>query len=228
VGQDPGLQQQLERKWGLAPGALANEGLIIHSINEDHPGTLDGKPIPAAGVGVILDTLERYNARHPRETLAALRPKGFSDRDRRAVVEAASTSIGKRYDSAFNTPSDREMYCTTIVLRSLQAVPNAPRISDQLFPLVAIPKTNKGMVFQEMIMTDGFFFSEDLEVVWVNQHFAETTPYRKYKGIAEGFERHDPKLMHHMPGMASNASKRISEIEAAIEREKQAAARVTK
>ena len=212
VGQDADLQAQLERKWNLPAGSLHDQGIIIHALASDHPAVINGVTLPEAGTGVVLDTLESFVQRHPRDLMVAMSPTRMTDADRRAVVAAAKAEIGKPYDYVFDPTDESRMYCTKLVEHSLESVANAPRIDRQLFPLASIPGTNKGVLPQEMVMNDGLLMSPDMQIAWASPYVEKLQPFHKYEDIAAKYQAHDPTIMRTMPGVASMAGRRIEEL----------------
>lgn len=204
VGQDPELQAQLEAKWGLEAGALKDEGLIMHALAVDE----DTETRKAGGTGVVLDTIESYLERHPRDTMIAVEVKGATDADRKAVIEAGKAMVGRDYDNGFNTFDDENIYCTEFVFKSWMNAPDTDaQFDNQLFPL--IPKTSApvsgwlydklpdsmqtlmkddGYLYQEMMMTDGIVTSPAVEIKWANQHADQSEFFQKHERWADGIE----------------------------------------
>lgn len=212
VGQDKDLQAQLEKKWNMAPGTLNGEGMIIHSLAADHGAEIEvnGQKVqqPAGGVGVIIDTIERYNGRNPRDVMIAVEVKGATEADRKAVIAEGKKMVGRGYDNGFNTFDDRDIYCTEFVYKSWMAAPDAdPGFKTQLHPLV--PRTSAplsgwvydkvsedakkyldddGYLYQEMIMTDGIITSPKVDIKWASQNADKSEFFKKHQRWADGMD----------------------------------------
>lgn len=212
VGEDKALQAQLEKKWNLSPGTLDGEALILHSLAADHDAEVEvngKKELRAAGgVGVIVDTMERYLDRNPRDTMIAVSVKGATEADRKAVIEEGKKLVGRGYDNGFNSFDDRDIYCTEFVYKSWMAAPDtAPNFELQLYPLV--PQTSApvsgwlydkmpehvqdkmkddGYLYQELLMTDGIITSPNVEITWANQNADQSAFMKKHERWAEGME----------------------------------------
>ncbi len=212
VGDDPALQQQLEKKWDLPAGSLNGEGMIIHSLAADHEAemTLNGKTFtqPAGGTGVIVDTIERYTGRNPRDTMISIAVKGATEADRAAVIAEGKKMVGKAYDNGFNTFDDKDIYCTEFVYKAWLAAPDtAPNFTTQRHPLV--PQTSApisgwlydkmsektqtlmkddGYLYQEMIMTDGMITNPNVEITWANQNAEKSEFFTKHERWADGMD----------------------------------------
>ncbi|MBC7475790.1 MAG: hypothetical protein H7263_16020 [Candidatus Sericytochromatia bacterium] len=235
VGKDEKLQEQLEKKWNLPKGALKDEGMIIHSlvIDEDKKINVDGKEqtIKAGGTGVIIDTIERFTERHPRDVMVAVSVKGSSDQDRQSAINTAKTFVGKAYDRGFNTSDDKEMYCTETVMKAWMGSSNPPKFNTQLNPLIPFPEValNKlpekiakrlqdgGLMTQEMIMTDGIATSPSTEVVWTSKNADKSEFAKKQQRWADAFEgKGDPSyrkmVMKDEPEEAARSGQLVQKI----------------
>lgn len=235
VGKDPELQAQLEQKWGLAAGALKDEGLIIHSLAVDE----DANGRKAAGTGVVLDTMESYLERHPRDTMIAVEVKGATAADRKAVISEGKAMVGRPYDNGFNTFDDKNIYCTEFVYKAWMKAPDTnAEFTTQLHPLV--PQTSApvsgflfdklpsslqtlmkddGYLYQEMIMTDGLITSPAVDIKWANQHADQSEFFQKHERWAEGMEGkvsqgYKNLLKEHLPEQASRSHTIIDKIQA--------------
>lgn len=210
VGKDKDLQAQLEKKWNLAPGTLDKEHMIMHSLAADHGADmeLDGKKFhqPPGGTGVIIDTIERYTGRNPRDVMIAVEVNGATEADRKSVIAEGKKMIGRGYDNGFNTFDDRDIYCTEFVYKSWMNAPNAdPGFKTQLHPLVpqtSIPFTggfygklspeakkfldDDGILHQEMIMTDGIMTSPNVTLKWASQNADKSEFFHKHERWADG------------------------------------------
>lgn len=212
VGEDKQLQAQLEKKWNMPAGSLDGEGMILHSLAADHSAEVElkGKKFtqPAGGTGVIIDTIERYNARNPRDVMIAVGVKGTTDADRKAVIEEGKKMVGRGYDNGFNTFDDRDIYCTEFVYKAWMAAPDSnPDFKTQLHPLV--PQTSgpisgwlhervndawkkeiedDGYLHQEMIMTDGIITSPNVELKWASQNADKSEFAKKHERWADGMD----------------------------------------
>lgn len=226
VGKDPTLQAQLEQKWGLEPGSLKDEGLIIHSLAVDD----DANGRKAAGTGVVLDTIESYLERHPRDTMIAVEVKGATAADRKAVIAEGKAMVGRPYDNGFNTFDDKNIYCTEFVYKAWMNAPDTDAaFTTQLHPLV--PQTSApvsgflydklpgslqtlmkddGYLYQEMIMTDGLITSPAVEIKWANQHADQSEFFQKHERWADGMAGNVSKgyknlLEDYLPDQASRS-----------------------
>lgn len=212
VGQDKQLQADLEKKWNMPAGTLNGEGIILHSLAADHGAEVEinGKKVqqPAGGTGVIIDTIERYNARNPRDVMIAVGVKGATEADRKAIIEEGKKMIGKGYDNGFNTFDDRDIYCTEFIYKATLAAPDTKvDIPTQRHPLV--PRTSAplsgwaydkvsdeakkyldddGYLYQEMIMTDGIITSPSFEVKWASQNADKSEFAAKHQRWADGMD----------------------------------------
>lgn len=199
VGKDKELQAQLEKQWFMPAGSLNNEAIIVHSllVDSDVETEFNGKKqrLAAAGTGVVIDTLERYQKRHPRDQTIAVTVKDATEADRAAVIANAKRFIGRPYDHAFNTYDDSKMYCTEFVTKSWMAASNPPEIFTQRNPLISYPAfiVNKlpvslqdklndgGFLHQEMFMTDGLASSPSMELIWANKNIDKSEFYKKHQ-----------------------------------------------
>lgn len=228
VGKDPELQSKLEKKWDLPKGALKDEAMIIHSLVIDEDTTVDnnGKKelLKAGGTGVIIDTLERYTKRHPRDVMVAVSVKGATDEDRQSAISAAKSFVGKNYDRGFNTYDDKEMYCTETVMKAWLNSSNPPQFNTQKHALFPYPKAvidnvpekmkqtmkDDGRLHQEMIMTDGIATSPSMELVWANQNADKSEFFKKHSRWADGMEgklgdNYKSMVSENMPAQASKS-----------------------
>lgn len=243
VGNDPALQQQLEKKWNLPAGTLNGEGMILHSLAADHEAeiTLNGKTFkqPAGGVGVIIDTIERYNARNPRDTMISIAVKGATEADRAAVIAEGKKMVGKGYDNGFNTFDDNDIYCTEFVYKAWLAAPDtAPGFSTQRHPLV--PQTSApvsgwlydkmpektqtlmkddGYLYQELIMTDGMITNPNVEITWANQNAEKSEFFAKHERWADGMDGkisagYKDLLQENIPEQASRSHTILEQVRA--------------
>lgn len=256
VGQDKDLQSQLEQKWNLAPGSLNGEGLILHSLAADHDADVevDGqkKHLAAGGVGVILDTIERYTERNPRDTMIAVGVKGATEADRKAVIAAGKNMLGKGYDNGFNTYDDRDIYCTEFVYKSWLAAPDTdPKFQMELYPLV--PQTSApisgwlydkmpekvqqkmkddGYLYQEMMMTDGIATNPNVEIKWANQNADQSEFFKKHERWADGMDGkisngYKELLQEHVPEQAARSHELVAHLKAAAARTREAMTALT-
>lgn len=228
VGKDPELQSKLEKKWDLPKGALKDEAMIIHSLVIDEDTTVDnnGKKelLKAGGTGVIIDTLERYTKRHPRDVMIAVSVKGATDEDRQSAINAAKSFVGKNYDRGFNTYDDKEMYCTETVMKAWLNSSNPPQFTTQKHALFPYPKAvidnvpekmkqtmkDDGRLHQEMIMTDGIATSPSMELVWANQNSDKSEFFKKHSRWADGMDgklgdNYKSMVSENMPAQASKS-----------------------
>jgi len=242
VGEDPQLQAQLEQKWGLQAGSLKGEGLILHSlaVDKDVEVEVDGQKIkrPAGGTGVVIDTIEAYLDRHPRDTMIAVEVKGATAADRKAVIEEGKAMVGRNYDNGFNTFDDRDIYCTEFVYKAWMAAPDTDTQFDtQLHPLV--PQTSgpisgflydklpenmqllikdNGYLYQEMIMTDGIITSPAVEIKWANQHADKSEFIQKHERWADGMagkisKSYQNLLQEHVPAQATRSHQILERVQ---------------
>ncbi len=236
VGKDPELQAQLEKKWGLEPGALKDEGLIMHSLAVDE----DTETRKAGGTGVVLDTIESYLERHPRDTMIAVEVKGATDADRKAVIAEGKKMLGRAYDNGFNTFDDKNIYCTEFVFKAWMNAPDTDtQFTTQLFPL--IPQTSApvsgflydklpssmqmlmkddGYLYQEMMMTDGIVTSPSVEIKWANQNADQSEFFQKHERWADGMDDKISKgyknlIQEHIPEQASRSQGILDKLRAA-------------
>lgn len=210
VGKDAEIQAKLEKNWGLAPGALKDEAMILHSlvIDEDTEVEVNGhKEIyKAGGTGVIMDTLEHYLARHPRDVMMAMSVKGATEADRTAVIAKGKEFVGKAYDRGFNTLDDEKMYCTEFVMKSWLNTSNPPTFNTQRHPLIPatavipfaakivphLPESwqkslqDEGLLYQEMLMTDGMATNPSMDLVWASQNADKSEFAKKHERWADG------------------------------------------
>jgi hypothetical protein len=250
VGEDKALQAQLEKKWNMAPGTLNGEGMIIHSLAADHSAEIEinGKKQqqPAGGTGVIIDTIERYHGRNPRDTMMVVGVKGATEADRKAVVEAGKQMVGRGYDNGFNTFDDRDIYCTEFVYKAWLAAPDSRTdFNTQLHPLVpqtsgpvsgwlydkVSPNAQKsiqddGYLYQEMIMTDGIITSPAVELKWVNQNADKSEFFQKHERWADGMAGNISKgykdlLEEHIPNQAQRSPALVEQIRTMAESTRQ-------
>ena len=250
VGQDPELQAQLEKKWQLAPGALNGEGLILHSLAADHSAEieLNGQKIhqPAGGTGVIIDTLERYHARNPRDVMMAVEVTGATAADRRAVIAEGKKMIGRAYDNGFNTFDDRDIYCTEFVYKAWLAAPDTPPdfatqrhplvpqksapLSSRLYPHVSQnwqkEMEDDGYLHQEMIMTDGILASPSIRLTWASQNADRSAFFQKHQRWAEGMAGrisadYQALLQQNVPQQAARSTDLLSQSRQASGRTRQ-------
>ncbi|MGV3523057.1 MAG: hypothetical protein ACO1RX_02475 [Candidatus Sericytochromatia bacterium] len=250
VGQDKALQEQLEKKWQLAPGTLNGEGLIIHSLAADHGAEVEinGKKVyqPAGGTGVIIDTIERYNARNPRDVMIAVGVQGATEADRKAVVEEGKKMVGRAYDNGFNTFDDRDIYCTEFIYKAWMSAPDSnPGFTTQLHPL--IPQTSApisgwlhervndawkkeleddGYLHQEMIMTDGIITSPKIELKWASQNADRSEFANKHERWADGMDGKISKgykelLLENVPDQAARSRQLLGQIRSLAEQTRQ-------
>ncbi len=226
VGQDPELQAQLEKNWGLEPGALKDEGLIMHALAVDE----DKGERKAGGTGVVLDTIESYLERHPRDTMIAVEVKGATEADRKAVIAEGKKMVGRPYDNGFNTFDDKNIYCTEFVHKAWMAAPNTdPQFETQLYPLVPqtsapvsgflydkVPQSlqmlmkDDGYLYQEMIMTDGLITSPAVDIKWANQNADQSEFFKKHERWADGMDGKVSRgyknlIQEHIPQQASRS-----------------------
>lgn len=243
VGQDKELQTKLEQKWHLAPGTLDKEHMIIHSLAADHAAEmeLDGQKFtqPPGGTGVIIDTIERYTGRNPRDVMIAVEVKGATEADRKAVIAEGKKMLGRGYDNGFNTFDDRDIYCTEFVYKSWMAAPDSdPGFTTQLHPLVpgtSVPFTGSfysklnpeakkfldddGMLYQEMIMTDGIMTSPNVNIKWASQNADQSEFVQKHQRWADGIAGkispgYQKLIREHVPTEAARSSDIIDKIKA--------------
>lgn len=250
VGQDKELQAQLEKKWNLEPGTLNDEGMILHSLAADHGAEIEinGQKVyqPAGGTGVIIDTLERYNGRNPRDVMIAVEVKGATEADRRAVIAEAKRMLGRGYDNGFNTFDDRDIYCTEFIYKSWMASPDAtPEFATQLHPLV--PQTSAplsgwlydkvskqsrtkmqddGYLYQEMVMTDGILTSPSVTLKWASQNADRSEFFKKHQRWADGMAGkispdYQALLQENVPEQAGRSAEILDKIRAASARTRQ-------
>lgn len=250
VGQDKELQAQLEKKWKMAPGTLDGEGLILHSLAADHGAEIEinGKKVqqPPGGTGVIIDTIERYNGRNPRDVMIAVEVKGATEADRKAVIAEGKKMIGRGYDNGFNTFDDRDIYCTEFIYKSWMASPDAtPEFATQLHPLV--PQTSgpvsgwlydkvsdkaqtkmkdDGYLYQELLMTDGILTSKSVELKWASQNADQSEFFKKHARWADGMagkisQDYKELLQEHVPDQAARSGEMLGQIRAAAARTRQ-------
>lgn len=243
VGEDKDLQAQLEKKWKLAPGTLNGEGLIIHSLAADHDAEIEvnGKKEfrEAGGVGVILDTIERYTERNPKDTVMAVGVKGATAADRAAVIAEGKKMVGRGYDNGFNSFDDTDIYCTEFIMKSWMVAPDSnPDFKTQLHPLV--PQTSgpvsgwlfdkvssakqtemkdDGYLYQEMLMTDGIITSPKVEIKWANQNADRSQFIEKHQRWSDGMEGKISKgykslLQEHIPEQAARAKGVVEQVRA--------------
>lgn len=254
IGQDKELQAQLEKKWNLAPGTLDGEGLILHSLAADHGAEIeiDGKKVyqPAGGTGVIIDTLERYNGRNPRDVMIAVEVKGASQADRQAVIAAGKRMLGRGYDNGFNTFDDRDIYCTEFIYKAWMAAPDTPpAFATQLHPLIPqtsapisaalydkLPERSQmkmrddGYLYQEMIMTDGIITSPSVSIKWASQNADRSEFFKKHQRWAAGMAGkispdYQALLQENVPEQAARSAEILEQIQAASARTRQALAK---
>ncbi|MFN8576842.1 MAG: YiiX/YebB-like N1pC/P60 family cysteine hydrolase [Candidatus Sericytochromatia bacterium] len=235
VGKDPQLQQQLEKKWNLPAGSLKDEGIIIHSLLTDSDKEVDvnGKKEvrKAAGQGVNVDTIERYLERHPRDVMIAVEVKDATPENRKEAINTAKSFIGKKYDRAFNTYDDKEMYCTETVMKAWQGTSNPPKFETQRNPLVSYPKfvldklpekvakrmQDGGFLHQEMIMTDGIATSPSTKLVWASKNADKSEFYKKHERWANGMnDKVNPEykkmLLEDVPNQANKSQEMMEQI----------------
>lgn len=240
VGKDKDLQTQLERKWLLPPGALDKEAIILHSllIDSDVETEFNGKKqrLAAAGTGVVIDTLERYQKRHPRDQTVAITVKDATEADRQAVIANAKRFVGRPYDHGFNTYDDSRMYCTEFVTKSWMAASNPPEIYTQRNPLVSYPAfiVNKlpeslqaklndgGFLHQEMFMTDGLASSPSMELVWANRNIDKSEFFKKHQrwaaavngtgAVSEGYQQ---RIRTDQPGISQASQGLLNRVQQA-------------
>ncbi|GIW21693.1 MAG: hypothetical protein KatS3mg068_0700 [Candidatus Sericytochromatia bacterium] len=235
VGEDKELQSQLEKKWGLKKGELNGEGLIIHSLVTDGEKTVDinGKKVTLkpSGVGVNIDTIERYILRHPRDVMIAVSVDSADNKQRNEVINVAKKFIGVNYDRAFNTKDDSEMYCTEFVMKAWQNTSNPPKFYTQKHNLVSYPqfildklpsKLSKamqdgGLLANEMIMTDGLATSPSVKVVWASQNADKSEFIKKHQRWSDGVNgklgsEYRNMLMEHLPNQAVRSKFLVEEI----------------
>jgi len=233
VGKDPQLQQQLEKKWNMPKGALKDEGIILHSlvVDEDKEIENNGKKevIKAGGTGPIIDTIERFVQRHPRDAMIAVAPKDATDKTRKEAIDKGKEFVGKKYDRGFNTFDDKEMYCTEFVMKAWLGTSNPPEFKTQKHPLISYPAfildklpakiakslEDGGLLYQEMIMTDGMAASPSMDIIWANKNMDKTEFVKKHTRWANGVggkvnADYKKMLDENVPGIASE-SKRIVE-----------------
>ena len=251
VGKDKELQAQLEKKWNLAPGTLDKETMILHSLAADHAADieLDGKKFhqPPGGTGVIIDTLERYNGRNPRDVMIAVEIKGATEADRKSVIAEGKKMVGRGYDNGFDTFDDRDIYCTEFVYKAWMAAPDAdPGFKTQLHPLVpetSVPFTggfygkvsaeakkfldDDGLLFQEMIMTDGIITSPNVELKWASQNADKSEFFAKHSRWADGMDGkispgYKSLLQENVPSEAGRSRELLGKIQDLAARTRQA------
>ncbi len=241
VGQDKQLQADLEKKWKLPAGSLNGEGIIMHALAADHSAEieLNGKKFnqPAGGTGVIIDTIERYNARNPRDVMIAVGVKGATEADRKAIIEEGKKMLGRGYDNGFNTFDDRDIYCTEFIYKATLAAPDTKiEISTQRHPL--IPRTSAplsgwaydkvsdeakkyldddGYLYQEMIMTDGILTSPSFEIKWASQNADQSEFAAKHQRWADGMDGKVSKgykklLQENLPEQASRSHEVLGQL----------------
>jgi len=232
VGKDAELQARLEQQWSLPPGTLADEGLIIHALGSDSSRTVEinGKKtfLAQSGTGVVIDTIDRYSQRHPRDVMIAVSVPGASEADRQAVVAEAKKHIGAPYDFSFNTGDDERMYCTELVMKSWLASSAPPDFQHQLHPLASLPGfvmdklpnwlagrfQDGGFLRQEMVMTDGLATSPDIELVWASQQADRSAFYQKHARWAEVENEADQmQLQSQFGGIQRQSETLLSRIE---------------
>jgi len=247
VGQDAELQAQLEKKWDLKPGSLNGEGIILHSlaVDEDVDIEVDGQKVTrkAGGTGVIIDTIEQYLERHPRDTMIAVEVDGSTEKDRRAVIEEGKNLLGRGYDNGFNTFDDELIYCTEFIYKSWMTAPDVnPDFETQLHALVPMPSAvgmlplsdkymntvsddkkeqmaDKGLLRQEMVMTDGIITNPNVKVKWANQNAAKSEFMQKHERWADGFEGktssgYKELLMENVPNQAKRSRTIVEQVQA--------------
>lgn len=246
VGEDPALQAQLEVKWGLEAGTLDGEGLILHSLAADHDAEIEvngQKEYRAAGgVGVIIDTIERYNERNPRDTMIAVEVNGATEADRKAVVAEGKKMVGRGYDNGFNTFDDKDIYCTEFVYKAWLAAPDTDAdFQTQLHPLVpqtsapvsgwlydkmpdSIQQSMKddGYLYQEMIMTDGIITSPNVRIKWANPNVEQSQFVQKHERWADGLDGkisrgYQALIEDTVPEQAARSRSLLSDIRSAAE-----------
>ncbi len=206
VGKDKEIQNKLEKQWGMPQGSLDNETMIMHSLQSDSdtPGVIDGKEqtFKSGGVGVIMDTLERYTQRHGRDVMLLTQIKGTTEEDRNAMVETGKKFVGKDYDAAFNTFDDTDMYCTEFIMKVALSSSHPPDLKLQKNPLLPYPKfmidlapeklkkalKEDGFLHQEMIMTDGIAASPSMDIVWASKNADKSEFFKKHERWADGME----------------------------------------
>lgn len=233
IGKDPKLQAQLEQKWNLPKGSLKDEGIILHSlvVDEDKEVEMNGKKesIKAGGTGVIIDTMERFVQRHPRDAVIVLSVKGITEKERQEAIETGKKFVGTKYDRGFNTFDDKEMYCTEFVMKSWLGTSTPPKFNTQKHPLISYPAfileklpkklaksmEDRGLLYQEMIMTDGIATSPSMDIIWANQNMDKTEFVKKHTRWANGVngninDDYKNMLNENVPTIASE-SKRIVE-----------------
>jgi hypothetical protein len=241
VGKDPQLQQQLEKKWNLPAGTLKDEGIIIHSLLTDSDKEVDvnGKKEirKASGSGVNVDTIERYMERHPRDVMVAVEIKDSSEADRKLAIETAKSFVGKKYDRAFDTYDDKEMYCTETVMKAWQGTSNPPKFETQRNPLVSYPqfvldrlpeKLSKrmqdgGFLHQEMVMTDGIATSQSTNMVWASKNADKSEFFKKHERWSNGMsDKINPEykqmLLNDVPNQAIKSQEMTEKIKKLSER----------
>jgi hypothetical protein len=250
VGQDKAMQAQLEKKWNMAPGTLDGEGLILHSLAADHGADIeiDGKTVhqPPGGTGVIMDTIERYTGRNPRDVMLAVSVKGATEADRKAVIAEGKKMVGRGYDNGFDTFDDRDIYCTEFIYKSWMASPDAaPEFATQLHPLV--PQTSApvsgwlfdkvsdkaqtkmkddGYLYQELLMTDGILTSPSVELTWASQNADKSEFFHKHERWADGMAgkispEYKEMLQEHVPDQAARSNEMLGKIRTASARTRQ-------
>lgn len=82
----------------------------------------DGRVLEAVGDGVIENTLEKVVS--GRSKVAVIRPPYKSAADVQAATAFCESHLGKQYDSVFNTSDEKEFYCSELVAKALQSMPN--------------------------------------------------------------------------------------------------------
>ena len=235
VGKDPALQAQLEKKWNMPKGSLADEHLIIHSLSKDKDKevTVNGKKeiYKGSGDGVQIDSIERYIKRHPRDAMMAMSVKDATSKDRDLVVNEAKKFIGIPYDAAFDTFDDSAMYCTEFVAKAWMASPHSPNIPTQKHALISPPDEltkklpsvlakrveDRGIIHNEMYMTDGFATSPDMEPVWASKDMDKTNFIKKHTRWIEGLkgqksESYKESIQENEPDIVPNSNKMIEKI----------------
>ena len=89
----------------------------------------DGKIYEAVGGGVKESPLDGYF--EGRLKVAVVRPPYQSPQDVKAATDWCRAQLGKPYDSVFNTGDDQEFYCSELVYKALQHMPNPIQAPDR-------------------------------------------------------------------------------------------------
>lgn len=200
VGKDAELQAKLEHQWQLAPGTLDNDNMIMHSLAVDSTKEVDGVTYQRGGSGPIIDTLEQYLKRHPRDVMIAVTPRNANETDRQNAIENGKQLIGRPYDTGFNTFDDSHIYCTEFIMKSWMDSNNSPDLKMQQYPLAPMPgivtsilpdrwskaMKDDGILHQEMLLPDGILASPSVDIIWASQNADQSEFIAKHQRYADG------------------------------------------